>query len=226
MAKSKEKNKAIKLRKNGKSINEIAAGLKIPKSTISFWCRNIKLTNRQIRRLVLKQKTGSYKGRIIAAEKLRKRRLKEVELLRREGLEEIGKISKRDLFIGGVALYWAEGYTYVGDGQVGFTNSDPKIIIFILRWFKEICQVADDDFCLQIRINQTHKKRIKEIEKYWSLLAKIPLSQFNKTILIKTKLKKFYPNHNTYYGTLRIRVRRGTKLRRKISGWIEGLGKI
>lgn len=43
MARTVEKNKALKLRQKGKSINEIAKILDIPKSTISVWCRDIQL---------------------------------------------------------------------------------------------------------------------------------------------------------------------------------------
>lgn len=226
MARVKKKFLAQKLRKRGYSISEIANMLNMQKSgTISKWCRDILLTPEQIKRLTKKQQSRSYKGRMIAVEKLRKARMKEVKLMRREGLKEIGKLSKRDLFLSGVSIYWSEGYTHSSNDQVGFTNSDPKMILFMLKWFKEICKVTEDKFSLQIRINEIHKNRVKEIENYWSKLTGIPLSQFTKTILIKAKSKKIYPNHNTYYGTIRILVRQATQLRRKINGWLEGLEK-
>ena len=227
MARIQKKLLAQKLRQKGYSINEIAKKLNMHKSgTISKWCRDISLTSEQINRLTKKQQSGSYKGRMIAVEKLRKARMKEVKILRKEGLKEIGKISKRDLFLGGVGIYWSEGYTHSSNDQVGFTNSDPKMVLFMLKWFKEICKIPEDKFSLQIRINKIHKHRVKEIENFWAKLTGIPLTQFTKTILIKVKSKKIYPNFNNYYGTLRILVRRGTQLRRKINGWIEGLTKL
>jgi len=226
MARIIKKNKALKLRKRGKSINEIAAKLNIAKSTVGSWCRNIQLGPEQIERLAKRQESGSYKGRMKFLERVRKERIKEVALLRKQGIKEIGKLSKRDLFIGGVAMYWSEGYTYSGGEQVGFTNSDPKMILLMLRWLKEICKVSDDNISLQVKINKIHKDRIKEVESYWSNLTKIPVGQFNKTVLIKSKTKKIYPNSNAHYGTLRVTVRQGTRLRRKITGWIEGLTKM
>jgi len=225
MANFIEKNRALKLRKRGKSINEIAAKLNIAKSTVSLWCRNIQLGSEQIERLNKRQESGSYKGRMKFLERIRKERIKEVALLRKQGIKEIGKLSKRNLFIGGVAMYWSEGYTYSGGEQVGFTNSDPKMILLMLKWFKEICRIPNNNISLQVKINKIHKNRIKEIENYWSDLAKIPSGQFNKTVLIKSKVKKIYPNPDSYCGTLRITIRKGTKLRRKINGWIEGLAK-
>jgi len=220
-----EKEKAVRLRLKGNSINEISGILNVPKSTVSVWCRNIRLGPAQIERLAKRVKSGSYKGRIRFLEKIRRRRIEEVETLRKEGLKEIGKLNKRDLFITGVAMYWSEGYTYSTGNQVGFTNSDPRIILLILIWFKETCGVSNDRISLQVKINIVHRNRIKKVENYWSKLTKIPLEQFNKTVLIKSKAKKVYSNHDTYYGTLRITIRQGTKLRRKINGWIEGLAK-
>lgn len=223
MARIIEKNKALKLRQKGRSINEIATKLNVAKSTVSSWCRNVQLGPEQIERLAKRQESGSYKGRMKFLERIRGERIKEIALLREQGIKEIGKLSKRDLFISGVAMYWSEGYTYSGGDQVGFTNSDPRMILLMLEWFKEICKVPDDRLSLQVKINKIHKNRVGKVENYWSKLTKIPLKQFNKTVLIKSKVKKNYPNPNVHYGTLRIIVRKGTKLRRKINGWIEGL---
>lgn len=226
MAQIKKKILAQGFRRKGYSISEIAKRLNMHKSgSISKWCRDIQLTPQQIERLVARQISGSYKGRMKFLESIRKGRMSEVKLMREEGLKEIGKLNKRDLFIGGVAMYWSEGYTYPGGDQVGFTNSDPKMILFILKWFKEICKVPDAKFSFQVKINKIHKNRIKEVENYWSKLIGIPLDQFNKTVLIKSKSQKVYPNPDIYFGTLRITVRQGTRLRRKIHGWIEGLAK-
>ncbi|TSC74890.1 MAG: Uncharacterized protein G01um101430_707 [Parcubacteria group bacterium Gr01-1014_30] len=215
------------LRRSGWSIGEIAKELDMLKSgSISKWCRDIVLTPEQIERLSERQTSGSYKGRMVAAERLRADRLREVKLTREEGLKDIGKLSKRDLFIGGLGMYWSEGETYPGSDRLSFINSDPKMILFMFKWFKEICGVSDNKFSLQVKINEIHKNRAGEIESYWSKLINIPLTQFTKTILIKAKSKKIYPNPDEYFGTLRITVRQGTKLRRKLNGWLEGLANL
>ncbi len=227
MANIKKKILAQELRRKGLSINEITKELNMHKSgSISKWCRDIHLTPEQIKRLAEKQESGSYKGRMLAVEKLRKDRLEEVKLMKIEGLKEIGRINKRDLFIAGIGMYWSEGETYPGSDQLSFINSDPKMILFIMQWFRQICKVPNDKFSLQVKINEIHKNRIKEIENYWSNLIAIPLTQFTKTILIKAKSNKIYPNPDEYFGTLRITVHQGTKLRRKVNGWIEGLAKM
>lgn len=222
MAKTIKKGRAIKLRQKGKSVNEIAKILDIPKSTVSVWCRNIKLTRKQIERLIARQKSGSYKGRMKFLERIRRERLEQVDKLKIEGVREVGNVNKRDLFIAGIAMYWSEGVTSPNSDEVSFSNSDAKMVLLMKRWFEEICDILSNQIVIQVRINRAHKHRIKEIENYWSKLTKLPLDQFSKTILIKSRLKKVYPDDSTYYGTIRMKVRRGARLRRKINGWIEG----
>lgn len=224
MAKTKKKVLAQKLRRKGLSISEIARKLNMQKSgTISRWCRDIALTSEQIERLVAKKISGSYKGRIKFLERVRRERIRETKLMRKEGIKEIGKLDKRNFFIAGVAMYLSEGFTSSSSEEVSFSNSDPYVILFMLKWFKKICKVNKDKFTIQVRINRIHKDRIKKVESYWLKLTGIPLSQFTKTILIKAKSKKIYPNHDSHYGNVRIKVLQGTKLRRKINGWVEGL---
>ena len=220
------KNKALKLRHQGKSIGEISDKLFIPKSTVGVWCRNIKLGRRQIERLAKRQESGSYKGRMKFLENVRKDRLLQTKKLKQDGLNDIKSVSRRDLFVAGIGMYLSEGATSESNEEVSFTNSDYKVVLFMKKWFKDICEVTRDRFVIQIRINKTHKHKVEDVEKFWSKITGIPLSQFSKTVLIKSKSKKIYPKDNIYYGTIRLKVRQGVQLRRKINGWVEGLLKI
>jgi len=226
MANPLKKNKALLLRQKGLSIGEISVRLSVPKSTVSVWCRDIKLTALQIIRLQRKMAEGSYAGRMKFLETIRAKRKSETIRLRKEGLKEVGSLSNRDLFIGGIAMYCSEGTTSPSNEQVSFSNSDPRMILYMIEWFKKICGVSAGRFTIQVRINKIHSKRAGEIERYWSRLTKIPLNQFTKIILIKAKQKKIYLKPNDYYGTVRIMARQGTALRRKILGWIDGLMKM
>jgi len=218
-----EKSKALVLRQKGKSISEIAELLDAPKSTVGVWCRNVKLGKKQIERLAKRQESGSYKGRMKFLEKVRAKRLLQTKKLKKEGLAEIGKIDRRNLFIAGIGMYLSEGATAEGNEEVSFTNSDYRVILFIKKWFEDICGVTNDRFVVQIRINKIHENKIRAVEKYWAKIIDISLNQFSKTILIKSKSKKIYPKDSIYYGTVRLKVRQGTQLRRRINGWVEGL---
>ena len=223
MAKFKERIKARQLRLDGASINEIAQKLGLSKSTVSFWCKDIRLTPRQIEKLVQKQLSGSYKGRLKAVEKKRYNRLQEIEQLKCSGIKEIGKLNKHEFLMAGIGIYWGEGYKSLTTAAI--TSSDLKIILFMLKWFKEICQISAKDLVFRVGLNASHKCRVPVVEKYWSEKTGIPLNQFTKTTLIKTITKKIYNNPGNYYGTLRVSVRRSSRLQRKILGWIEGLSR-
>jgi len=224
MAKSKEKNKALELRQKGESIKDIARKLKVAKSTVSLWCRDIKLTPDQIQRLHEKMLKGSYKGRLKGARIQYKRRLKKISELQKQGISRIGSLSDRDFLVVGAALYWGEGQK---KGQeVRVSNSDPKIIKLMIHWFKKVWKIDNKRFTFRIGINKIHENRIEEVEEYWSRITRIPRSQFIKTTLIKTKNKKNYKNFPTHYGTLTLRIKKPAALHHQIMGLIEGIGKM
>ena len=220
MARTLLRDKVRMLRSRGASLNELASRLNVPKSTIRYWCRDIALSDVHQKRLFRRQKLGGIR----AAEKIRALRMQREKILCAEGCAEIGEVSKRELLLIGAALYWAEGYRK-GSGEFGFTNSDPHMIQFILRWLNEACSIPRDRIYLRVCVNASHKKRLSAIHQFWSQTTGMPLSQFSNPTLIHVSSKKKYLNSAEYFGTLRIKVRRSTDLRRKIIGWIEGLAK-
>lgn len=217
-----EKQKVCEMRSRGMSINEISKKLGLNKSTISYWCRDIELSNVQKKRLLLKQKSESIKALLRSAEKKKVMRVYETKELKMSGARMIGEFSKRDLFLAGLGLYWGEGYKETNN-ELCFTNSDYKIILFIMRWFREIYQVKNSDFIFRLSINSLYKKREKEILEHWLGALGVFGEQFSKTSFIKTKKKKIYQNGKIYQGTLRLKVRKSTRLKRKIMGSIEKL---
>src|SRR5581483_1317065 len=206
MAHYEEKNKALFLRRKGYSINEIAERLLVSKSVVSRWCRDIKLTEAQIEKLHQKMMVGSYKGRMKFLEKIRRERKERVLKMFQEGRKEVGKTSKREFFIAGIALYWAEGTKSLNAEETSFSNSDYRMILFMMKWFRDFFKIQAERFTLQIRINNIHKERLAEVEQYWSSITKIPPYQFTKTVFIKSVNRKVYPN-NHHYGTVRLKVK-------------------
>lgn len=220
MANTLLRDKARAFRSRGASLNELALRFRIPKSTIRYWCRDIVLSDQQQQHLFQKQKLGG----ILAAERIRQKRIQITQRLQKEGRGEVGELSPRELFLVGAALYWAEGYRK-GDGEFGFTNSDPEMIRLIIRWLVDSCGISRRDVHLRVCVNIAHKGRLARIHESWSQVTGMPRDQFSSPTLIKVMSKKRYLNNETYFGTLRIKVRRSTNLRRKIMGWIEGLTK-
>ncbi|MEK7133044.1 MAG: hypothetical protein AAB830_03265 [Patescibacteria group bacterium] len=224
MAHIKLREKARALRQGGESVGKIATTLHASKSTVSYWCRDISLSDKQIQNLVRRQNEGGSVGRLRAAERKRSIRIEAVQTESRHGAQAVGIMSQRDLFILGIALYWGEGYKS-GNEECGLTNSNPNIIRAFILWLKRAYSIPASDLILRVSINNLHHHRIDVVEKYWSKVTGIPHSQFTKTSLIRTSPRKIYSDPEQHYGTLRVKVRRATALRRRILGSIDAIAK-
>ncbi len=62
IAKQKEKNKAIELRKQGLSYREILGQISVAKSSLSLWLKSVKLAQEQKQRLTDKKLASARKG--------------------------------------------------------------------------------------------------------------------------------------------------------------------
>jgi len=221
MSKVKEKIEAINLRKKGLSISDIAFLLNVSKSSISMWCRDLELTEKQKDRLKKKSiKAGSI-GRLLGSQANKEKKIFRVKFYKKQGKNYLGELSKRDVILVAAALYWGEG-SKTG-GRFIFINSDPDMIKFMFNFLINDLSIGKDKIKLNIQINETHKYRIKEILKFWSFLLKFPIGSFGNTYFIKTKTKKFYPNHKDYYGIIRLSVSKSSELQYKILGLISSL---
>ena len=127
----------------------------------------------------------------------------------------------REIFSFSEWPYIGEGYKS-GNEECGLTNSDGIIRSFI-TWIRRTYGVRSSDLILRVSINGSHRDRIRDVEKYWSKVTGISLTQFTKTSLIKSRVRKIYSDPEKHFGTLRVKVRRGTALRRRIIG---SLGEI
>jgi len=217
--KIEEKALALKLRRRGLSYSEIQKLVKVSKDTLSRWCREVILSPEQIERLRKRKLKGSERGRIIGAKKLQEKRLREIELLNLSGKKDVGDLSKRDRFLIGVSLYAAEGVK--SDHNVEFSNSDPRMISFMMKWFREFCDISEDRFRGAIWIHDNLDKH--KAVKYWSKLTKIPVNQFHKTYVVRNKenSRKVRKKRNEF-GVFSVRVS-SAKTQRKIMGWVSGI---
>jgi len=211
------KNKAQLLRKKGLSVKEIQRRLKVSRSSVSLWVRDIQLTKKQLRKLYLNKKTGGLKGSIIAAMNKTRARKELTEKLMKEGKKEVGIVSKRDKFVAGISMYFAEGDK--GDKNVSFSNSDPRAIKFTVNWFRNICRVPLNKFRLSLYIHDNLNER--KAKRFWTKLTKIPLAQFRKSYIVKNNPHRLRKVRHIY-GVLRITVS-DVNLHRRIMGWISGV---
>lgn len=221
MAKSKQKIEAQKLRHEGESIKNIANKIGVSTSTVSLWSRDIRLTKEQILQLEKNSRDPFYGRRLTYSQKQQNARITKENRIINDSKKLVGRLTQRDLFIAGTALYWAEGFKK--DKMVGFANTDPEMIRFFLNWVKNSLEADSKLIKLRVGINEHHRYREKEIQEYWSKITEIPFSSFYKPYYQKVIWKKEYEHPEEYFGTLRIRILKSTDLLRKIRGLIEGI---
>jgi hypothetical protein len=221
--KAQEQKIAIKLRKEGATYNDILRHVRVSKSTLSLWLREIELgelARSKIKlRLTIAQKSGGTAKH--------KKRVEKSQRINEQAVAEIKDITSQELFLMGVMLYWAEGTKQRKDisHRVEFTNSDPNMCRFFLKWLRECVKVSIDDIVLCIYIHESKSNLQAEAMKYWSEQTHFPAERFGRTCITRT----VYPRKNKrinlidYYGQLRIRVRKSTDLNRKIAGWTNGV---
>jgi len=215
MLKEKQQ-KAIRLRIRGFSLNEIRKKLKVSKGSVSLWVRNVELKPEQIIHL---SKKGLQKKIV---EKRRIARLKNEKAKRQiiidRAKKQIKKISKKELWLMGIMLYWAEGGK-TQRGLVRFSNGDPEMIKIMMTFFRRVCRVPEEKFRGYIHIHP-HLSHI-QAERYWSSITKIPLKKFFKTYK-KTNVSSKNKKDTLPYGVMDIYIC-DTELFLKISGWVKGI---
>ena len=181
MARKLDKQKAITMRKKGMSYSQIKDSLKISKSTLSNWLSDMPLSDARIK--ILRDDNPIRIERFRNTMKAKKEaRLDQVF---KKVSKDIGKLSKRDLFISGLFLYWGEG-TKTKNCSVEFTNTNPNMIKFFLRWL-ELFKVKKSH--LRIKLHLYQDMNIDEAIDFWQKELRIDKEQFYKPY-VKKSIKK------------------------------------
>ncbi len=221
ISKTSDKEKAITLRRKGRSYSEILKEVPVAKSTLSMWLRSVGLSQPQKQRLTDKKMATIRKG----VERKREIRFSTTKTIKDEAHRDINQLSDRDLWLLGIALYWAEGQKERGRGSlVALGNSDRFLIQVFLRWLIDICKVPKKDIHFWLFLHETAAEKLPEVQRYWSQSTGFPLDEFGKVTWKRNQINSNRKNRGeSYHGLLRVIVRRSTNLNRKIQGWVEGI---
>lgn len=220
-----DKQKAIKLRKDGNSYNQISQLLKIPKSTLSYWFSDLEISQKAKNKIL--ERVGKTSIALLV-----KRNKNQTVLARERALEiryeakkESYKLLKDPLFLVGVSLYWAEGYKKGASGSkwksFDFANSDPEMVRVMMKFIRKF--LKSDDKRIKIQLLAHRNININETVNFWSKLTKIPKGQFIKTYNTVNKTSKNKRRGDSLTrGTVHIRIN-DVKLFFRSIGWIDGL---
>lgn len=219
MAKPVERRRAIELRRQGLSYREIRAEVLVAKSTLSLWLRQVGLAKPQRQRLTARRLAAAHRGT---------ERLHAQHLARVTSIHDAASLEARDLiqagdtmWVAGTTLYWAEGAKtkpWRSQARFQFTNTDPAVILLARNWLRRYCAVEASDIMYDLYIHENAD--VESARRHWT--AQLCIADD----LLRTYFKRHNPSprrHNvgrTYYGTMRLTVRKSTVLAHRIEGWI------
>jgi len=188
------KSRAILLRNQGKSIRDIESILSIPRSTLSGWLKNIKLTTSQYQSLKNRNKKALVKARELAIIWHNKQKADRLKLAEQEANKVLFKINNTKAIteLALALLYLGEGFKK--SPRTGISNSDPLILKFFLKIMLNVYQVDIEKirFELHIRADQNQES----VKRYWAKELEAPLHRF-KSVSIdqRTTGKITYPDY-------------------------------
>jgi transcriptional regulator with XRE-family HTH domain len=197
--KTAERERARRLRREeGASVKELARLLGVSKSSVSLWVRDIELTEAQY--LALRRRMG---GRIDGS------RANAVRALARRRMEQdSGRMRARRgrlLHAAGCMLYWAEGSR--SRNVIEFTNSDPAMVSFFLRFLRECYSVPNPKITVTCNLFADHLERQREIEQFWLDMLRLPHECLRKSsVNVYFKYSKKKRRNRLPYGTCRLKV--------------------
>ena len=221
----KERDESIVLRKKGYSYAQIGKILNLPKSTLSYWLRDVRISKEARNILEMRSYKISTEALILRNKNQTVLAAARADAIRSTARKEFDNLKSSDLFLAGINLYWAEGYKKGAHGSkwkcVDFANSDPEMISLMMKFFQKACGIS----IVKIRAQLIAHENV-DIEcavNYWAEITKIPKEHFIKTsvpVIRKSKNKR--KNCNLTHGTLHIRIN-DVSFFFRIIGWIDGL---
>lgn len=211
MAKIKEKDRAIKLRKAGWSYSQIKAAIGVSKGSLSLWLGDMPLSRNRMREL------RDWNEKRI--EKYREtRRIKREKMLAGVYKEEKSKIlplSKRDVFIGGLFLYWGEGGK-TKMAELGFSNTNPAMCKFCVFWM--VNELKFPKRKIKIRLHLYKDMSVATETKFWSKKLKISQKQFRSPYIKNSRLENLSYKRGYGHGTCNILVGNAILARKVLMG--------
>jgi transposase len=220
-AKDELRANARELRTQGLDYEDIAAALGVAKSSVSLWVRDLPRPAR-LSYAECRKRSAEGARRYWAAE--RPAREARRAAAREAAAAQIGELTDREIVIAGAIAYWCEGSKNKPgpwNDQVIFTNTDPGLIRFFLRFMEAIGTPWED---LTFRICIHESADVESAQRFWLEVTDASPDQFRSPTLKRHNPKTVRKNVGEgYHGCLRIAVRRSSDLYHKIEGWAEAI---
>jgi transposase-like protein len=205
---------AVKLRREKElSYTELKRQLGVPKSTLSYWLKDMPISNERIRDL---KKIG-YKNGEAGREKyrntMRLKREAEDNRVYKFYFEKLENVSKDTLFVAGLMLYLGEG-DKKNNTRIVLANTDFDIIQFFIKWLIQFMDVERSEIKVQLHLYEDMD--IEKVTKIWQDRLGLSKKQYYKSSIRKLKESSFSYSDSVRHGTCSIYVL-GVERKRKLS---------
>lgn len=191
--------KAIRMRiEKQLGYGEIAKELKVPKSTLSYWLKDLPLSEERILEL---RRTNWSKGEA-SRERFRdtmrkKKEAKAIEIFKLYQ-KRLSKLPREAFFVAGLALYMGEGDKR-NPARVGLVNTDPNLINFFVTWLVSFFNIPREK--IKVHLNLYQNMNISQEEIFWRKTIKFPSKQFYKSSIRKFHKSSFSYKDASRHGT-------------------------
>jgi len=193
-----ERNKAIELRKQGLTYSEITQIVPVSKGLLSYWFRNLELSQPEKEAVVSRLVDRKGKGILKSVATNRGLRLSR-EIVSFENAKKLFREMCTDSqFLVGIALYWAEGAKKHNNFQ--FVNSDPDMIVFMHKWIGKYLKVERSKIKCRIFLHKV--PGYESLNLFWATKLGLPPESFQRTIYKPTKY--IIKRNPDYKGCLRL----------------------
>jgi transposase-like protein len=191
------KQKAIELRLQQKSYNEIRDEIGVSKSTLSGWLMDFPLDNNDISKVKQRKHRQIERFRNTMKEKERYR----LSMAYANASERIGKFTDREKFIAGLFLYWGEG-AKAAKSDINLTNTNPSMLVFFIEWLR-LLGINKNKLKVAVIIYSDMDAEKEML--FWSKTLDLPLSQFYKPRIKKSKFASITYKNGFGHGTCLVR---------------------
>jgi AcrR family transcriptional regulator len=197
--------KAVELRTERKmSLDEIVERLRLPKTTVYYWIKDIPIPRRRP-----EQNFGQQVGTRAMQAKFAALRQQAYE----QGWAEAPELVQDPTFRDFVVLYMAEGFKRRRN-DVAFVNSDPRMVVLAHRWLKRFARNP-----IRYRLQYHVDHDVEELKRYWASLLDVqpdmikPIRKSNSNHLSKRQFR-------CVHGLLTVEMG-DTYLRARLEAWMD-----
>ena len=170
----------IKVRKSGAGYDHTPAKVEVDKGPLPLWLKGQSLIPDRLPDLRSTSQQNIERFRTT----MKKKREARIAAQEEKVVKDLGKLSRRDLFIAGFFLFWGEGVK-MRTSMVTLSNADPVMIRFFLEWIYLLGGKKDH---VHFTLHLDEDMSIEKESAHWSKALGYPRSLFTKPVIKKIKL--------------------------------------